>query len=594
VTSLLFEDRLSRLRIVAIAAAGLTFGLGSTLIALQPPGLSFVAASSLNVFLALTAGWSVMAVGLVCWTWSRDRNLGLLLFLVGCAWFVRGWTNPGTGSSILFTTGLVLSAAPAALVGQAMLQIPAGRRLDLGTRLVITGAYLADVVLVGLVPTILYAPAAAGCFKCPHNLLALGSDLALAAAIGRVGLALAVASILATIVLLGDRAIRATQPARRASLPIIVPGIAFLTLTAIGAINGLARGALGLDGVAERVWQAQAIVLVALSAGVALGWVRAGRIRSRVARLVVELATSPGGAGLRDRLAEVFADPDLQLGYRIADGRLVDHAGRSIVLERNGTRMITSLVRDGREVAVLEHRPGLEDDPAQMRELVNAARLGLENERLQALAQARLAEVRKSRMEIVEAGDEERRRLERDLHDGAQQRLVSLSIALRILRRRLDADAIAEAGAQSANTELLDQADAELRATLVDVRDVAHGIYPAVLAEEGLAAGVESLVEGSMTQITVDAVPPDRFDSPIEVACYLVVAEGTRQGTGHHAHVDIRRAAGNLVVDVEHDGGQSAVATDLEDRIGALNGTILVRKSHDGRVLIHAEIPCAS
>jgi signal transduction histidine kinase len=228
-----------------------------------------------------------------------------------------------------------------------------------------------------------------------------------------------------------------------------------------------------------------------------------------------------------------------------------------------------------------------------MRELVNAARLGLENERLQALAQARLAEVRRSRIGIVEAGDEERRRLERDLHDGAQQRLVTLSIALQILRRRHDADAIATAADDNATAELLDLADAELRAALVDVRDIAHGIYPAVLAEEGLAAGVESLVEGSMTQVTVEGVPQDRFDPPVEIACYLVVAEGTRQGTGHHARVDIRRSAGNLVVDVEHDGGPSEIASDLGDRISALDGTIFVRKSDDGRVAIHAEIRCA-
>jgi signal transduction histidine kinase len=296
---------------------------------------------------------------------------------------------------------------------------------------------------------------------------------------------------------------------------------------------------------------------------------------------------------LREKLAQLLDDPDLVLAYRVADGRFVDHDGRSIVLQRRPTRRITPLARDGEEVAMLEHRPGLEDDPAQMREVVIAARLSLENERLQALAQARLADVRRSRVRIVAAGDEERRSLERDLHDGAQQRLVSLSIALRILRGRL----VAAGGASGLDlpaSDLLDEADAELRTALSEVREVAHGIYPAALGEEGLAAGVESLVEASPTQVTVDAMTQERFEPPIEVAGYLIVAQGTRQGAGHRARINVRREGGHLVVDVEHDGNPDELATDLKDRIGALDGTIIVETSDHGLVRIHAEIPCAS
>ena len=153
-------------------------------------------------------------------------------------------------------------------------------------------------------------------------------------------------------------------------------------------------------------------------------------------------------------------------------------------------------------------------------EVASAARLALENERLQAEARAQLEDLRSSRARIIEAGDAERRRLERDLHDGAQQRLVGLSLALRLVRRELGADRQLVAR--------LDEAEAELAPAVAELRELAHGIHPAVLSDEGLAAAVEALAEDAPASHRRDCRRSGSL-APVETAAYLVVAEA-REG----------------------------------------------------------------
>jgi signal transduction histidine kinase len=216
-----------------------------------------------------------------------------------------------------------------------------------------------------------------------------------------------------------------------------------------------------------------------------------------------------------------------------------------------------------------------------------AARLALENERLQAEVRARLEELRASRARIVEASDAERKRLERDLHDGAQQRLVGLSLALRLLRSQLPAQAEPETLAR------LDEAEAELREAIAELRDLAHGIFPAVLADEGLAAAVEALTEEARVPIRLRGLPGARFEPLVETAAYTVVAEAERAATRGLA-VRAEQSADCLVVEVEADGvGDGLDLVGLEDRVGALEGRLAVERE-GGRVTIRAELPCAS
>jgi signal transduction histidine kinase len=298
---------------------------------------------------------------------------------------------------------------------------------------------------------------------------------------------------------------------------------------------------------------------------------------------VIELAESPPPGGLRDVLAATLHDPSLELAYPLADGRLVDARCRPVMLKGEKT----AVVRAGREVAFLAHRPGLLGDPALAEQVAAAARLALENERLQAEAQAQLESLRASRWRIVQAGDAARRRLERDLHDGAQQRLVTLSLALRLAGTRLGPVP------DPARARRLSEAAAELRAALADLRELAQGIFPAMLAEDGLSAAVEALAEEIPVPIQITALPQERFGLPVEAAAYFVVSETARRSTGSTVKVSAVRRDGRLVVEVEGDGTLGNII-DLEDRVGALDGSVAVVREPGGRAVLRAEIPCGS
>src|SRR5215470_10428601 len=235
---------------------------------------------------------------------------------------------------------------------------------------------------------------------------------------------------------------------------------------------------------------------------------RARRTRSALARLVIELAESPPPGGLRDVLAGVLHDRSLVLAYPLADGRLADARCRPVGLQGE----VTPIVRGGQQVALLSHRPGLLTEPA-LAEVAATARLVLENERLQAEALSQLENLRASRRRIVRASDAARRRLGRDLHDGAQQRLVTLALALRLAATRLGP------GLDAADAQRIRQAEADLRAALADLRELAQGIFPAMLAEEGLATAVEALAEAVPLAIT--ALPGERFGASVEAAAYF-------------------------------------------------------------------------
>jgi signal transduction histidine kinase len=331
----------------------------------------------------------------------------------------------------------------------------------------------------------------------------------------------------------------------------------------------------------RRLWVGQAAALVALALGVSWEWVRGRRTRSALARLVVELAASPPAGGLGAALAKALGDPTLTLLYPLPDGRRVDAAGRPV--KPSQRQETTPLVRGGRPVALLAHRPGLLDDTSLVEQIAATARLALDNERLQAQNRAQLQDLRASRIRIVERGDTERRRLERDLHDGAQQRLVSLALSLRLARLADDADP---------DVTALEEAEAEVRQALEELRGFARGLYPAVLTEEGLGAALEALAEQAASPLMLRRLPQERLEPSVEAAAYFVVAKTLQRSRPRRAAVDTMHADGRLVVEIETDEEPPQELTDLEDRVGALNGRLLVQTAPQGGTRIHAELPC--
>ncbi len=248
--------------------------------------------------------------------------------------------------------------------------------------------------------------------------------------------------------------------------------------------------------------------------------------------------------------------------------------------------------REGEPLAALIHDPAL--DEGLVRGAAAAAGMAIVNERLQAEVRAQLEEVRASRRRIVEAGDAERRRVERNLHDGAQQRMVTLAISLAMLRDRASIDPAMAAS--------LDQAAAELKQAIAELRELARGIHPAILTEEGLSAAVEALADRSSVQVRVVADFDERLPGPIEAIAYFVVSESLANVTNYArasaAQVELSRRNGHLRVEVTDDGVGGADASHgsglrgLEDRVSAVRGSFRVQDAPGGGTCVLAEIPC--
>ena len=278
-----------------------------------------------------------------------------------------------------------------------------------------------------------------------------------------------------------------------------------------------------------------------------------------------------------------MGDHSLQVVYRLSDGRYVDSVGRTTELDAG--RSITRLTRGGSTVAALIHQPGLLDASGAVDEITDSAKLALDNERLHAERRAQLADLRASRARIVTAADAERRRLERDLHDGAQQLLVALSLSVQLARLRLSADADAATP--------LDGVQIELAEALRELRAIARGVYPRELADEGLSAGLETLAESSPSAIRVTSLVEERLALPIESAAYFAVAQCVTSMEGDQAAVLVTRQGGRLCVEITGHG-LPVDLVDLGDRVGALAGTVDVLSVDGIGARIRVELPCES
>jgi signal transduction histidine kinase len=453
---------------------------------------------------------------------------------------------------------------------------------------VLATAYASGLILLGVVPAVAFDPAASGCGLCPPSLVGLSPDPGIVSTATRLGLAIEVIWAPAAALILVQGMWRSRAAGRATTAVIRLPIAVVLLAVAADALYALPRGFRSNTPIDLAIWSAQAIGLVTVGAVAAVGAVRARRTRRSVARLALDLSSAPPAGELGKALGRLLDDPTLEVIYPVDQDLFVDAAGHGVVLAPDPARERTTVLRGGAPVALLIHGTGLARDEGRVADALGSARLALENERLQALSQARLRELRASRAQIVAAADAERRRLERDLHDGSQQRLLGLAIELAIAGQRGPA---AGAGMSAVDHSIL---EGEVRAALGDLRRLAHGIYPRSLADDGLGAALEELAEDAPIPISLLAVPEGRLDPHVEAAAYLVVARGIERPGARRASVEARRIDDVLVVDVivEPEGPFDIV--DLEDRVGALDGTVTIVPAPDGRTHLRAEIPCAS
>jgi signal transduction histidine kinase len=326
----------------------------------------------------------------------------------------------------------------------------------------------------------------------------------------------------------------------------------------------------------------------------------AGLLRMRLARaavgqLVVELGDAPPEGELRDALSRALHDPGLNVAYwRPETHDFVDGGGHTIALPQSGEPRTASLIeRDGEPVAALIHDASLAQDPELVEAVAAAAGLALENERLEAALRARLEDLRASRARIVEAQATERRRLERNLHDGAQQRLVAVALELGMAEARLDANPA---------RDIVTQARTELSLAIEELRELARGIHPALLTDHGLGAALEALAGRAPLPVTVELeLGQGRLPDAVEVAAYYVAAEAltnvVKYAGAREAVVRATRSAGWAVVEVVDDGSGGADASrgsglrGLADRVEALDGRLDILSQRGGGTRVRAAFP---
>ncbi|MDX6274085.1 MAG: hypothetical protein QOJ92_1295 [Frankiales bacterium] len=604
----------------------------------------------------ILAGFSYIGVGL--WVWHRrpDSRTGPLLVLAG----IGVWTSiaEATRVPVLWTVGSALEPGWLPPLAFLLLSFPTGRLTSITQRF----AFGATVGFVAwsIAGSTAYDPTDFGCTNCqPHlNLILVHSEpgyvrnwgavtawgglilallvvsarearrgsgparrllaalalltlVAVIAGIWRPSLAVTTARLvppfmallLLITVLVVYRWWRASPPAQRVLGPMLLPTTAFfLAVAAQQAIGGLLNvwNVFTPSPYVFRVLTDVAVfasMLLPLAFPVALARTRA---RHRVVRdLVMQLGELPPPEELERVLSRTLRDPSLAVGrWDVDRGEYVDTAGQPMLLPTEGSgRSTTLLEREGNPLAAIVHDDALLEDDGLLSSVATAARFVVENEGLQAEVRAQLEDVRASRARIVAAAQEERRRLERDLHDGAQQRLVSVCLDLKL------AASAGEDEIPPQTRRLLVDASTELERALAELRELARGIHPAVLTDEGLGPALRSLADRSRLPTEVDFQVGERLGAQVEAAAYFVASEALANVAKHakatRASVAVSRPDGYLVIRVEDDGvggadpERGSGLRGLIDRVGAVDGRLELTTTPGGGTAVVAEIPCA-
>jgi signal transduction histidine kinase len=541
---------------------------------------------------ALFVGWGFIGAGLFAWSRRPDSSIGPLMVATGFAWFV----NLVTASNVpaLFIGAALLSSVYFVTAIHMLLAAPHGQRLAPGDRRIVVAGYL--LVTLGTIPFALFTDPAKDCEDCPSNPLMITDSATFFdiwnTVISLIGLVLIVL-VLRSLVL---RWRRASRPERRLYAPVYAAGVALMI--AVSAQLGLQTS--GSEGAALDIVFIVSVVPLALVPYLFV----AAFVRTRMAQggavseLMTHLAEAPRPGGLRDALANALDDPTLELVYWLPEGqRYVDFRGRPYELpENDSSREIHAVTRDGQCVAAIIYDATLIEADAHVRAVGAAASMALQNERLEAELRAKVDELRHSRERMLKIGLEERRRLERDLHDGAQQRLVAMALNIRLARAKLNEDPIAA-------DKLLASAGEELDSALEELRELARGIHPAVLTDRGLATALETLASRAPVPVELAELPNGRLPEAVELAAYFVVAEAltnvAKYANATHATVEVARENGRLVVEVEDDGIGGANPENgtglrgLADRIAVLEGQLEIDSERGAGTTVRAQIPCA-
>jgi signal transduction histidine kinase len=537
---------------------------------------------------AALVSWVVLTYvigGVVAW-WRRPGRFGPLLITAGFTMFVSSLSMANV--AVPFTIGIAFDLVPAVLFMHAFLAFPTGYLHSRAERVLIAIGYVTCFAVQLLTMAL-------GGFG-DGNLLEVVSMPRLAERIARGQL-----YVVSAIVVVGVGFLiwgRGPRRLMRAPIRLLVNAFAASLLTiaflfAAGA-GGLTEGHL----IFETIRRVSFFVIGLAPIAFFVGLLQARLLRSSVGDLVLELRDSPGAPDLRDALVRALRDPSLTVAFWLPDFQTyADADGREVDLVAAADGRATTLIeRNGVRVAALLHDRALKDEPELLDAVTAAAAIALENGRLNAELKARAEELAESRARVVDAEQKERQRLERNLHDGAQQRLVALSLDLSRLDEHLDDDPEARGRVERAREQIA--------LSLAELRDVARGIHPAVVSAHGLEVALEDLVVHAAVPVDLATSMSGRLPESLEVAAYYVVCESLAN-VGKYAdatsvRVTVTHRGGELVVEVVDDGVGGADTErgsglrGLADRVETLGGRLRVWSPRGGGTRVRAEMPCAS
>jgi signal transduction histidine kinase len=538
----------------------------------------------------IAAGLGLITAGGLAMLNQHRARVGALAVAAGIVWLATDWVAWDGGP--LFARSLAMVAVPLLLpvllhLGAAY---PSGHLSGRLVRRTVAAVYVVACA-VSLIWALVRDPFHERyCWSnCTGNSFLVHADADLARTVTTWWRGFMVIVALALAVSCMWRLALATPVTRRALAPILVP------LAATGVVQLIYTVAL-LNDPAEStarqpfpaLFAARAATLIILAAGIAVAIARDLRRRRAVAGLADELGAAPEPGSLRAALRRSLGDDGLDVYYWLPGrGGYVDAAGNEVQPRLQAEQMITPVVRDGERVAAVVHDRTLATMDDLERDITASSRLAIDNERLVAQSMAQIADLRASRARIIEAADDSRRRLERDLHDGAQQRMLALSYALQL------ALADAQAASDVRLTNVLQAATDETSRALEALRDLAHGIYPVILADAGMTPALGAFADTVPIHVELNTVP-QRLDSEVEIAAYVTITtcvEAAAQRSAESASVTFTVVANELVLTIDAD------CTDflpeellpVRDRVGSLGGRVDIAGSR-----LTAVLPCES
>lgn len=570
------------LRHAVLQLAGVAALLGAVELVVVAGGPTSI---GIDLLISLTAGVHV-GVGTVAWLRRPSSDIGAVLVAGGFVWLATGFANSTTPA--LHAIGAIIATVPLAVIVHLLVGFPSGRLPGRLARTLVIAAYLTCLVLQA--PLYLFADVAS-----PYDALQVADrpDLLL---LGRwVQRAVGMTVMVVTAGLLVRRLAAAIPSQRRVLAPLYAYGIAAVLFVPLSAI--VIAPALGWSPVTLAVVQVSGTGLVPLAFGWSLvrgGFARSAQLEELGAWLGID---QRGHSALRRALADTLGDPSLELVFWLPDRGYVDADGRAAAtpVVAGARRAVAEIELAGVRVGAIIYDPAAIDDRDLVRTAGRVVAIAVDRERLTAELLANQEALRRSRQRIVEAGDRERRRIERNLHDGAQQRIMAVTMTLRLAEARLDTgDPTAPA--------LLASAVSDLEGAMRELRELARGLHPSLLTDVGLAGSLESLAERSPIPVHLSVRLVAGLPEQTEVGAYYVVAEALTNAARHSSATRLGVRAetrGELlhveIVDDGVGGAAPAPGSGLEglvDRVDALGGRLRISSPVGAGTTLVAELPC--